>query len=498
MTKRAWIWQSVTALGVVAVIAAPGNVSAQNLEIGVAAAVNPEAESTPPAKETRVLNVGLNVFHNEVIRTSGKGQAQMLFADQSALTIGPNSEVVLDEFVYDPNTKTGTIALSATKGLFRLVGGRISKTTPVTLKTPTATIGIRGGIAFVGVQPTGATNATFLFGDSMSVTNEAGTKVARRPGFEINVSAVNAVPSDPVPASAQSLSGALNGLEGSAESTSDDAPQDDDVAASVVSGGSESDPEDVAPESTDVAAAGDESAEANETADEGSETAQDGTDVSSGGTQDPSGSTAITLSGFSGRYKTNDGTGTSKGTGDETSSFNISFSGASASSDFTATLGSNTWRTPVSSGSFSFSSSGTSSPFGPVPGSGFLTSDQEFLFFEVTEDNFPGERALLWGGKPFTGTVPTTSFKFFSLQDDFALESTQPFVRKAAGGSITPLISESLSDTVLIFGTGDNAATARSGNAVAALIHGSASVDINTGTSSDDSATVITSSSARC
>ena len=50
--------------------------------------------------------------------TGEKGQTQMLFVDQSALTIGPNSDLVLDEFVYDPNTETGTIVMSATKGLF--------------------------------------------------------------------------------------------------------------------------------------------------------------------------------------------------------------------------------------------------------------------------------------------------------------------------------------------------------------------------------------------
>ena len=487
MTKNTWLLNSVMAFGFVSMFALPTVVSVQNLEIGVAAAVNPDAEGTPPSRETRVLNVGLNVFNNEVIKTSAKGQAQMLFADQSALTIGLNSEVVLDEFVYDPNTKTGKIALSATKGLFRLVGGRISKNTPVTLKTPTATIGIRGGIAFVGVQSTGETNATFLFGDSMSVSNESGTQVARRPGFEINVFAANVAPSVPVPASAQSLSGALGGLEGSADSTQADAPQDEDVAAAGVSGGSESAPADVAPPSGGPPPR-DEIAQANNTADEGSETAQDGPDISTGGAQDPSGGTGVTLSGFSGRYKTNDGSGTAKGTGDESSSFNISFSGGSAASDFTATLGSSTWKTPVATGSFSFGSSGTSSPFGVVQGTGFLTSDQEFLFFEVTEDDFPGERALLWGGKPFTGTLPSTGVKFFSLQDDFALESTQPFVSKAAGGSLTPFASESVADAAIIFGSGTGGDTTLASGAQRAFLHGSVSGTLNT----DNDAIVIT------
>ena len=54
--------------------------------------------------------------------------------------------MVLDEFVYDPATGSGKLAMTATKGVFRLVGGKISKSEPVTLKTPTATIGIRGGM----------------------------------------------------------------------------------------------------------------------------------------------------------------------------------------------------------------------------------------------------------------------------------------------------------------------------------------------------------------
>ena len=256
-----------------------------------------------------------------------------------------------------------------------------------------------------------------------------------------------------------------------------------------MSGGSDSDPTDIAPESTDVGAAGDESVESTETADEGSKTAQEGTEIQTGGTNTGGSAIDITLSDFSGRYKTNDGTGTAKGTGDETSSFNISFSGGSAASDFTATLNTSTWKTPLTSfGSFSFGSSGTSSPFGPVQGTGFLTSDQEFLFFEVTEDNFPGERALLWGGKPFTATVPTSGVAFFSLQDDFALESTQPFVLKAGGGSLTPFQSESTVDAAILYGTGTGAATALSGTAQRAFGHASAAGVFNV----DDSAVVVT------
>ncbi len=140
----------------------------------------------------------------------------MLFLDESAFTVGPNSDVVLDEFVFDPDTGTGRIALTAAKGVFRLVGGKISKRTPVTLKTPTAVIGIRGGIALVNVAPNGATQATFLFGDQMTVGTAGGTQAVSRPGFTVSADDPDAPPSNPTPATPAQLNAALGGLEGSA------------------------------------------------------------------------------------------------------------------------------------------------------------------------------------------------------------------------------------------------------------------------------------------
>lgn len=194
------------------------HVSAAEDTIGVTAAVNPQASGQAPAQQRRELRVGVNVVANERIVTTAEGQVQMLFRDESAFTIGPNSDVVLDEFVYDPVTQTGKIAFSATKGVFRLVGGKISKKTPVTLKTPTSTIGIRGGIALVTVQPSGVTRATFLFGDSMTVESGGVEKQVTRPGFSITTESADSPPSDPQPVTSEELDAALSVLEGGLES----------------------------------------------------------------------------------------------------------------------------------------------------------------------------------------------------------------------------------------------------------------------------------------
>ena len=90
--------------------------------------------------------IGQDVVYNEHITTSGSGQTQLLFVDESSMTIGPNSDLTIDQFVYDPQSGTGKLAMSATRGVLRYVGGKLSKQEQaVTVRTSTATLAVRGG-----------------------------------------------------------------------------------------------------------------------------------------------------------------------------------------------------------------------------------------------------------------------------------------------------------------------------------------------------------------
>ena len=71
-------------------------------KVGVNSAVNPEAQGTPPGAAARRLVVGQDVVFNERITTTEGGQTQLLFLDESAMTVGPNSDLTIDQFVYDP------------------------------------------------------------------------------------------------------------------------------------------------------------------------------------------------------------------------------------------------------------------------------------------------------------------------------------------------------------------------------------------------------------
>jgi FecR protein len=112
-------------------------------------AVNPNAMGTPPGGADRTLTIGSSIVVKERVRTNDAGSTQLLFPDQSTLNLGSNSDMVIDEYFYNPEAQSGSMVASATKGALRYVGGQISHTSGVTITTPSAVLGIRGGIATI-------------------------------------------------------------------------------------------------------------------------------------------------------------------------------------------------------------------------------------------------------------------------------------------------------------------------------------------------------------
>lgn len=128
----------------VATLAFGGGQALSAERIGAAAAVKNQATGTLGSK-TRILKAGLGIFQKERIDTAAGSRAQLIFNDETALTIGPNSSVTLDEFVYDPKSNTGKAVINATKGAFRFVSGSIDPRS-YEIKTPVGTMGVRGTI----------------------------------------------------------------------------------------------------------------------------------------------------------------------------------------------------------------------------------------------------------------------------------------------------------------------------------------------------------------
>lgn len=116
-----------------------GSASAQS-KIGVAATVKNQVLGGG-----QVLAAGGAIHANELIKTGNASSAQLLFLDQTSLTVGALSEVKLDRFVYDPNSGNGKVVLNATKGVFRFISGTQNKKS-YQINTPVATIGVRGTV----------------------------------------------------------------------------------------------------------------------------------------------------------------------------------------------------------------------------------------------------------------------------------------------------------------------------------------------------------------
>ena len=114
--------------------------------IGAATAVQPEAMQTPDGAAERPLGAGDPINLLDLLRTSDTGLAVVLFADESTLSVGPGSEVLIDEFVYDGTGGSLSMELG---GVARYIGGRISKEEDVEIETQHGTVGIRGGMVLI-------------------------------------------------------------------------------------------------------------------------------------------------------------------------------------------------------------------------------------------------------------------------------------------------------------------------------------------------------------
>ena len=78
--------------------------------IGVNSAVNQDSTGIWPGTAPRRLVLGQDIVFKKRITTGAEGQTQVLFVDQSTMSVGPNSDMLIDEFVYDPAAGTGKLA----------------------------------------------------------------------------------------------------------------------------------------------------------------------------------------------------------------------------------------------------------------------------------------------------------------------------------------------------------------------------------------------------
>ena len=150
----------------------------------------------------------LDIFQYNTVKT-GKGKVAIGFIDDTRVDVTEHSKLIIDEFVYDPNTKTGSLSLKAALGTIRYASGQIAKTDPtnVQIKTPTATIGVRGtdftmtvdeiGSSTIILLPSCDTNG-FCFVGEITVESDAGQVIMNTAFQATTVDTISSPPLPPV------------------------------------------------------------------------------------------------------------------------------------------------------------------------------------------------------------------------------------------------------------------------------------------------------------
>lgn len=92
---------------------------------------------------TRALITGGPVYMGDTIDTGAGGEAQIRFTDDTKLAIAPGSRLAIDAYVVRSPGTVRRFAVNAARGAFRMISGN-SRSSAYSVRTPTATIGVRG------------------------------------------------------------------------------------------------------------------------------------------------------------------------------------------------------------------------------------------------------------------------------------------------------------------------------------------------------------------
>ena len=134
--------------------------------------------------QSGALSKGDSIFRDERIRSNASGTGAFVFEDGTKLALGPNSTIVIDEYVYRGGAKVEKLAVGATKGTLRWISGK-SESSAYKITTPSGTLGVRGTAFDIYVAPDGLTAVTLLTGAAEFCTRQRCEQLTRRCQFLI-------------------------------------------------------------------------------------------------------------------------------------------------------------------------------------------------------------------------------------------------------------------------------------------------------------------------
>ena len=155
---------------------------------------------SPAEVQNEPAAVGTLAHMNDELRTGAKARLQVSFRDKTELTLGENARVVVDRFVFDPDAGTGEALINTGVGAFRLATGAISrmKNKEISVKTPFATIGVRG-TGFWWGPIDGQFGVLLLTHSKLEVRNDAGSVLIYKAGYGTEIDGLKGSSGAPSP-----------------------------------------------------------------------------------------------------------------------------------------------------------------------------------------------------------------------------------------------------------------------------------------------------------
>ena len=179
---------------------------ANAIEIGAISELRGNGEVVRQGSTDKLLaEMALDIFSYDDVRT-GNGRIAIEFLDSSVVRLTEHSKIVIDDFVYDPDPNKSKLALNMASGTARVITGRLAgiKKENIFIKTPSATIGIRGTDFTTTVDELGR-SLVILLPDAMgnasgeiSVTTWSGTEILDKPFQATMVSTFESQPTKAV------------------------------------------------------------------------------------------------------------------------------------------------------------------------------------------------------------------------------------------------------------------------------------------------------------
>ena len=170
--------------------------------IGMIETLQGTAEATRADGSKVILKQGMEIFSGDILETSKGSSIGIVLEDDSTLSLAESGRMVMDDVVFDVKSQEGNATISIVQGVFSFVSGQIAKTGPdaMVLKTPVATLGIRGTKVAGSAAAEGQANTISLLPDAdgsvgeISVTNGAGTVFLNQAGATTSITSAFQAP----------------------------------------------------------------------------------------------------------------------------------------------------------------------------------------------------------------------------------------------------------------------------------------------------------------